>query len=196
MKPFNKIWSVGLPRSGGQSLQAALAQLLGRPVWHSPGNRWDHMEASGDYAGAVEVFAPFSWLNLTYPDSIFIWNERDTTSWLESCRSVYEKSQKQHYNHPIWRYPLSQFVDYYLDAYSRWIVFRDAHPGQCFEIAIIEYPNWVQLCDLLEIPIPIGRRFPRVDRVKSPIRPYPFRGRPFGDPFELQNLLSPTLEFE
>lgn len=184
-----------MPRSAGQTLQTALYHLLPNrgAIWHSPGNSERCWRAiRGGDLGAVEIFAPLEYLNREFPNSLFIWNCRDLDTWWASCKSVYEKSQKQNWNNPLWKYPIDQFPEYYVDATARWIAFRDSHPDQCIEVDLIKYPNWVQLCDGLELPIPVGRPFPRVDRVKSPIRPHAFRGLPNGP----MNLLSPTLEFE
>lgn len=158
-----KVFGVGLPRSGGQSLQAALSKLFKQQVWHSPGNDWSVIDEKL-CLGAVEVFASPTWLEENYPGSLYIYNYRDFDSWMESCSRNYRRSQTRHWNHPIWRYPLSQFKEYYVEYYDRWVDFGlDLNePQRCVNIDLIKNPNWKELCAGLQQPPP-KYKFPRVD---------------------------------
>jgi hypothetical protein len=162
-----KIFGIGLPRCGGQTLQAALQILYpDERVWHSPGNNWAVMDDTGPWRAAVEVFAPPAWLSQNYRDAIFIYNGRALDDWLHSCASVYNQSAR--WNHPLWKYPLSQFESY-RRAYERSRF--DRYPrDRIYTLDLISTPthwNWYELCKILDRPIP-DVPFPRVDRVKNP----------------------------
>lgn len=170
-----KVFGVGLPRCGGQTLQAALSTLFKRNVWHSPGNNW-HVIDESPCLGAVEVFASPFWLEENYPGSIYIYNYRDIDSWVTSCARNYRRSQQRNWNHPLWRYPLSQFEAYYTEYYDRWLEFTRSisEPIRCFELNIVEQPRWLELCKGLQVTEP-DVAFPRVDqhgarkKVKPPL---------------------------
>ena len=161
----SKIFGVGLPRCAGQTLRSALSLLYPKNrVWHSPGNRWYKLEEKGNWCSAVEVFASPLWLETNFPGSIYIYNNRELDSWLGSCTRSYQLSQDQNWNHPLWRYPLSQFEDYYHNHLDMWMEESQiVCPGRVFIIDMIKYPNWVQLCDALNLPIPHLLKFPNVD---------------------------------
>jgi len=164
-----KIWGCGLPRSGGQTLQVCLQILYpSHVIYHSPGNRWSELDQHTNLLGAVEVFAPLTWLNENYPGSIYIYNRREIGSWLKSCASVYHQSDD--WNHPLWLYPWSQFEHYHDDYYDTWCEFCGSleSGSLLFEIDLIHNPTWDELCAALALPIP-DVPFPRVDRVKNPL---------------------------
>ena len=159
---MSKIFGIGLPRSGGQSLWRALSILTGSCI-HSPGNRLDSIEAN---PAAVEVFLPIGLLDAEWPDSKYIFNVRDTMEWLRSCESVYPVSAG--WNHPLWKYPLSAFwwyhdnyVECVMDEANRWNV-KDRFLTHDFT----REPSWEPLCEFLEVDVP-NIPFPRVDRVKE-----------------------------
>lgn len=142
------VYGIGLPRCGGQSLCKALAILLGECV-HSPGNQPFNAPA------AVEVFRHPRCILSDDPFAKFILNVRDPGTWLASCERVYHKSQ--HWNHPIWKYPLRDFQQYRRDyLYER----RDFNQGGIYWQ--VEF-GWDPLCELLDLPIP-DQPFPNVDR--------------------------------
>lgn len=157
-----KVMCLGLPRSGGQTLQAALQMLYpGEVIWHSPGNKWADMDSAGPWRGAVEVFAPPRWIRQHYSNVKFIVNYRQKESWLKSCQVVYPKSP--HWNHPIWKYPLSQFIDYY-DAYYD-AIHRQLEGENYLFTDFTVYPVWQILCTFLGKPVP-KYEFPNVDSVR------------------------------
>ena len=157
------IWGVGLPRCAGQTLQEAIHILTGRQVWHSiEAHRWGDSLSSED-AGAVELYAPTKWL-ADYPGGphLFINNTRDKESWLASCTKVYQQSQEENWNHPIWRYPLDQFADYYDDWNER--LRRSSIPVKT--VNIVADPSWERLCKILEVPVP-NQPFPNQDKTRD-----------------------------
>ena len=159
----SKIFVVGLPRCGGQTITRALQMLFPNyPVWHSPGNAWSKM--GGGFLAATEVFAPIPWLERRYPGSIYLYNDRDEESWFRSCQSVYGQSSQ--WNHPLWKYSLSQFMDYRKDYNFNQTSFNQSIPPERRKIInIIDNPNWAELCDALQLDPP-NMPFPKIDQFK------------------------------
>lgn len=149
------IFGIGLPRSAGQTLQYALS-ILGFNTVHSPGSNWEAVDKPG-IDGAVEVFAPPQWLVDNYPGCKLIFNVREMDSWLASCMKVWNKSQRLNWNHPIWKYPMSQFEQYRIAYYT------EASYYQCEKVDLIANPSWDDLCRILDVPVP-EVPFPNIDR--------------------------------
>ena len=166
MKPGQHVFGVGLPRCGGQTLQKALSILLPKPVVHSPGDKLPYLKPDS-FSAAVEVFAPIPWLLNKFDDPLFICNIREAESWLKSCTRMYPKSAK--WNHPIWKYPLPQFVDYrdeYMDTRKRYAI---ALKYTRFLMVDLTGDNqWEPLCNFLKLPEP-SVPFPNVDQVGRPV---------------------------
>lgn len=169
MNSSDMVYCIGLPRSGGQSLQTALSIALQGSVIHSPGNNlqaWEDIRA-GKHVAAVEVFAPLPWLLEEHPGCMVIFNSRDIDSWHKSCESVYGKSAG--WNHPIWKYRIDQFCDYYQEYVNSF----EAACGECScrELSRIlrhdftKDPSWDLLCKFLDVPIP-DQPYPNRDPVK------------------------------
>jgi hypothetical protein len=170
-----KVFGVGLPRSGGQTLGRALHILYGAPAIHSPGNNW---QAVDNARCSVELFAPPWWLDGKYRCKI-IYNDRDEQDWLASCKSVYHLSAQ--WNHPLWKYHIDQFSAYRDDYLEGWLAQdhlqrsrRDACGGESNFLLhdFTKDPSWEPLCDFLKLPNP-GVAFPRVDAVKPSTVVYP-----------------------
>lgn len=160
-----KVFGIGLPRCGGQTLQSALSQLLGQCT-HSPGNSGEEYYAQS--ASCVEVFRHPAVLDKLYPDCKFIVNTRSRKPWLKSCAKVYPQSAS--WNHPIWKYPLSDFESY-ADEYfnSRYQWFNEAMASAQRKLRVFfwdftAHPMWQGLCSFLDIPVP-DVEFPNVDPV-------------------------------
>jgi hypothetical protein len=133
-----------------------LATVTGKGIWHSPGANWDH-----DDGGAVEVFAPLAWLERDYPNSLYIENKREKAAWFASCERAYRKSAR--WTHPIWRYPLSQFPDYYDQYYGQLHRLQRELGLEWLKWDITATPGWQPLCVFLGVNEP-NEPFPNVDR--------------------------------
>lgn len=164
MREFNKIFAVGLPRCGGQSLQQALHLLTGKNFHHSLGRNFNFLQHHD--GGAVEVWQPISWLEEQFPGSLYILNTRDVESWLKSCERVYPMSE--YWNNPIWSSPLSAFEHYRNDhEYS----IREAFDCSLDFVRWIEHdfvnkPSWEPLCEFLEMDIKsLANDYPNTDKV-------------------------------
>jgi hypothetical protein len=136
---------------------------------------------SSDDAGAVEVYAPIKWL-ADYPGGphLFIHNTRDKDSWLRSCTKVYRRSQESNWNHPIWKYPLEHFSDYYDDWHAR---IRRGCVGTR-NVELIAKPSWRQLCRILDVDEP-DAPFPNQDMTRDRRPALPNFGFGFKDPLQL-----------
>lgn len=165
MRKFNKLFGLGLPRTGNQTLQDALGVLFRlyednqNSTWHSPGNSL-HRCMAGEARAAVETFYHPAYLEAQYPDSLFIFNTREHASWFLSCQEVYLRSVD--YNHPIWRYSLDYFTAYYLDYVAARMKYAEDHPDRVLVWNLIANPTWGPLCDFLEVDPP-PTPFPRSD---------------------------------
>lgn len=164
----DKVFGIGLPRCAGQTLQQALAVLTGRRVWHSANSLG--VMADEDL-GAVECWFPVPYLEKEFPGSKYIVNVRDVDAWLRSCESVYSRSSS--WNNPLWKYPLDSFR-YYRDEYLSARLGKCSIPDRVLVWDVTEDPCWGPLCDFLHVSPP-AVPFPRVDRVKDPLDPPPFR---------------------
>jgi hypothetical protein len=156
-----KIFGVGLPRSAGQTLQAALTELLQVPVWHSPGRNWTKLPE--DFTAAVEVFAPIPHLLNEYPDCKIILNVRDVQSWLASCEAVYDQSQG--WNNPLWFHPFDQFEAYYHEYVLSRGRFQYALGDRMLVTDFTQESTWTALANFLECDDP-AVPFPNLDRVR------------------------------
>lgn len=154
------IFGIGLPRSAGQTLGAALQLLYPEyKVWHSiTGSKWGVIDDTA--VAAVEVYAPHSWLERHWPDSLYICNYREPESWLASCQKVYQRSQERGWNHPLWELPPTSWVDYYNDYYEQ--VESRVPEHRLLWWNILEDPSWDSLCDFLDVPVP-AEQFPNQD---------------------------------
>lgn len=157
------IFGVGLPRSAGQTLQAAISTVTGKPCYHSIGVNYGLLKPD-EHSGAVECFAPVKWLDKKYRGCLFIFNTRNRHEWFKSCARVYEKSAD--WNHPLWKYPLNQFQAHYDDYYAT-IERHFTHPRFSDRVLVwdvVRNPEWCHLCDFLGVDEP-SESFPNMDRV-------------------------------
>lgn len=109
MKKINKIFGIGLPRTGNTSLKKALRILNYSCVQHTGGYVAEKTKVNfrklafegnynfpGDWDAIVnfgERFYPM--LDITYPNSKFILTTRDIDSWLNSITKTRERRKKR-----------------------------------------------------------------------------------------------------
>lgn len=94
---MNKVFGVGLPRTGTQSLAAAL-RIFGYRTTHSE----PFVSELERFDAATEVWFPISQLEGKWPGSKYILTERSYDSWMESCRRCLS-FRESHWN-PFWCY--------------------------------------------------------------------------------------------
>lgn len=164
-RPF--VIAIGLPRSGGQTLQKALQILLGKEVVHAPGKALPHLLSSQSVGGMVEAFAPVEYLIHRAPHAKLIYNDRKRDDWWRSCARVYHQSSA--WNHPIWKYPFEQFPEYYneyRDVRERYACAMRAgkKKSQFMWHDFTVSQSWDRLCEFLGVAVP-GEPFPNIDIV-------------------------------
>jgi hypothetical protein len=97
MRKFNKIFGIGLSRTGTTSLATAL-ECLGIPTIHWPTNMLDICKFRG--ASDITVACRFRELDQIFPDSLFVYTEREAAAWMQSVTAHYSKTK-----HPAWWLP-------------------------------------------------------------------------------------------
>lgn len=159
---MNKVFGIGLARTGTLSLNSAL-NILGFRSKHFPGwiREFDEFDAATD----TSVTIGYKFLDVMYPDSRFILTVRDMDSWLESCRKLWEREHQ----HQTWQfkqlhrglYGTHQFNPHlFRSAYERHFQEVIAHfsdwPEQLLVLNIVAGDGWEKLCAFL------GRQIPEV----------------------------------
>ena len=184
-RPFDKIFNVGLNRSGTASLTQALKILGFRAVhFKCDGRRVYDVVRDNDrngrrlLSGLDERFDAFSDFNAygffdvldrQYPNSKFIVTRRDLESWLDSrARKVNVNRSDPNYRDGLlkvdragWTYDREQFLAR-VDAYFK------SRPCDLLTIHIPGGEAWQALCSFVQRPVP-DVPFPWNNRLSSVI---------------------------
>jgi len=103
----NKIFGIGLPKTGTSSLNSALSTLGFKSI-HDPWKFRRKIWETGDYTWSRKFTALtnfgewfFPQLDKTYPNSKFILTIRDKEEWLESCRKHFSPHNEKYYKRPL-----------------------------------------------------------------------------------------------
>jgi len=179
MRAFNKIFGIGLSRTGTTSLTMAL-EYLGIPTIHWPTNMLDICKYRG--ATDITVACRFKELDQIFPDSLFVYTERDRQSWLRSVVAHYAKRDLTE-DEPYGAQQFAREAD--IRIYGK-IWPRDCNFAQCYQkhhaevlkyfqgrsecllrLNITKNNNWNKLCQFLELPIP-AQPFPHLHQKKYP----------------------------
>jgi hypothetical protein len=171
---MNKVFGIGLPKTGTTTLNVAL-QLLGLTAYHNPKELWEKLHMGIYEYPDVEfdalthfAFNQYRVLDRFYPECKFIYTHRDKGDWLESCERqfsaafIYEQIQaqiridafgtcdfdRQHFSSVYDRH-FSGAVDFFNDLTKagrsdRWLDL-DVCDGES---------HWDELCDFLNLPNP------------------------------------------
>ena len=187
----NKIFGLGLSRTGTKSLTKALNNLRIRTI-HFPHDLTTQMElfsGRGDltilecYQGVVDGIAPFyAQLDRANPDSKFILTIREKEAWVHSAQIHFTWVAKQFSNFNARFQEFAQLItervygsiDFnrvrFLDAYEQHV--RDVlsyfkeRPEQLLVMDITGGDGWEKLCPFVGVPMPL-ERFPYIlDREK------------------------------
>lgn len=166
MRRFNRIFGVGISRTGTKSLSVAL-EHLGIPTIHWPTNMLDLCRFRG--ATDITVACRFRELDQLFPDSLFVYSERSLKSWLVSIE-----------NHYAWRDPAAQLppgarqfaqeaeVRIYGRIWPKGSNFAISYQKQREDVlnyfsrrkdSLLQFDvsrsdNWSSLCDFLDVKIP------------------------------------------
>lgn len=93
-RTFNKIFGIGLGKTGTVSLKTALERLGFKIALYPSGNTFFKQIDEADGAVDLSISCRFEELDEKYPDSLFICPVRDLESWLRSCSVQYAKPQR------------------------------------------------------------------------------------------------------
>ena len=172
---FNKVFGVGLSKTGTSSLAKALS-VVGVPCLHS----WDLAQLDKHPAASdVSIALRFRELDVLYPGSKFILTVRDRGAWLDSCRRHWsrhpaplpDQAPGARFEYMWCRVKLYGRLDF--DPENHWRCYtrhveavRDyfaGRPEDLLEMNIVAGEGWEKLCPFLGISVP-GVRFPWENR--------------------------------
>jgi len=160
----NKIFGIGLPKTGTSSLSSAL-NILGFKSVHLPKKYKSSIWRTGNYYWegdwtALTNFGEwfFPQLDETYPNSKFILTVRDKGEWLKSIESHFEKKA----NTIAGRVEIFGTIkfnekrfSYVYDLHQKTV--KDYFQERKQDLLIIDFRKgevWENLCDFLDVDIP------------------------------------------
>jgi Sulfotransferase domain len=178
MRQFNKLFGVGISRTGTTSLAAALNQL-GIPTIHWPTS----MHAICKYRGAVDTTVACRYVELDqiFPGSLFIYTERDASTWLESVRGHFRafgddlmlpEGHKQFAEEANIRlYGAIRPIDRtLLESYTRHheslLSYFKRDPDRLLRMNLAKGDGWGSLCSFLGLPI-VDAPFPHINSTEA-----------------------------
>ncbi len=171
-RAFNKVFEVGMPKTGTTSLGAAFRLLGLRTLGWAPKVHFEFTKR-GDPEPALELaldheaFEDGPWHNLPvrlldsrFPDSKYILLEREGDDWYESMCSEY--SDPKH----VWFHQLGK-QEWMLrkdNKYQGVLNYFSSRPQDILVMNIVDAGDgWDKLCPFLELPIP-DAPFPWLNR--------------------------------
>ena len=172
----NKIFGIGMPRTGTSSLHDAF-KILNIKSFHFPQQLLHFL----NYEAAVDVSTAFCYktLDVFFPDAKFIYTKRNIDSWLKSMFNYYQKVvniQTNPFNDKINKilFNKTKFYDTDYDDFKKGYekhhfdvlsYFKD-RPNDFLLIDIIEGDGWEKLCKFLNCDIP-DVAFPNTNSLKD-----------------------------
>lgn len=167
-------WAIGLPRTGTRSLCEALKVLNLKFSHHNP----KILEALDTWVPQTDVivmmnFNDFPYMDEIYPNSKFIFTDRDDESWLKSCSSHYGRFPipmlRQASLRKYWRLrafgSITPTPEQFMAAMQKQRQLVDEYfssqPERLLRLNICGGEGWDKLCPFLNMPIP-DQPFPRV----------------------------------
>jgi hypothetical protein len=161
MRPFRKIFGVGLSRTGTNSLNTAL-EVLGLSAVHFP-SAFAEVEKH-QAATDSPIAAWFEDLDLLFPGSLFILTVRNLDDWLRSVEKYWEAFDQFAGLPPIQRLHQQLYGSERFDrtlygaAYEIHVAKVRRHfasrPDVLLEMDICGGCGWPPLCAFLEVPVP------------------------------------------
>jgi hypothetical protein len=94
-KKINKIFGIGLSRTGTSSLNQALIRLGFKSVHYPPIKHLFNVMEKYDAATDTTVAVKYKELDKKYPNSKFILTIRDVGEWLDSCKWFFSREKAQ-----------------------------------------------------------------------------------------------------
>ena len=181
-----KVFGIGLSRTGTSSLNAALKRLGYNAVhWASPLTRdLIHQEdfVLFDAFTDICISHQFEWLYHTFPNSKFILTTRPIESWVKSVndhyisqhdtsgpRALSDSGAKRRYRNRGGQIEANLYAQHetWADAYTHFndrvhAFFKDKPKDRFLEMSIIGGQGWESLCPFLEKPVPV-QGFPNLN---------------------------------
>lgn len=178
MKEYNKIFGIGISRTGTKSLAGAI-RLLGFSAIHWPKNMGDFWRFH--CATDTTVACRFKELDQLFPNSLFIYTEREPESWQESVavhgfrrpeRLKLTPQQKQValeaririYGKIIPR--AEDFLPAYRRHHDEVLQYFSTCSEKLLRMNICRGDGWHSLCSFLKIPVP-NMPFPHLNKRKQ-----------------------------
>lgn len=182
-----RVICVGLPKTGTQSLRAALEEL-GYVVLYNSHKYWQRwatgeydLEVYGKEWMALIHFAPrhYPILHKLYPQAVFILNTRDKAEWLKSCEKWFSRKGvagegMRLVRNLIFGVPYfveSQFSKVYDEHYGYFPKWAEANGVKWLEYDVKQ--GWEPLCEFLRMQVPdkpfpwLNNRLHKVAKVKT-----------------------------
>lgn len=178
MKDFNKVFGIGISRTGTSSLTAAL-ELLGLSTIHWPTTMLDICKYRG--ATDITVACRFKELDQIFPDSLFIYTERDEASWFRSVCAHYQRINAGIYLPPGAREFAMEadlriygsvkpepgdFIPSYLRHHAQVVKYFKKRRGRLLRLNVSAGDGWPKLCEFLDLPVP-GVPFPHLNPMRE-----------------------------
>lgn len=163
----NKIFCIGLPKTGTTSIHYAL-NILGFSSIHNP----FVLEQIKEYDAASDILIAnnFSELDLQYPNAKFILTERKDEDWLKSCSKHYPKMDDLMKGYPkeitdimlknrkkaygVTQYDAEKFIQAYQNHNATVKEYFANKEKKLLQINIAAGDDWGKLCDFLGLDIP------------------------------------------
>lgn len=174
MERAEYVWGLGLSRTGTTSLSQAL-EKLGYPTIHYPYK----IEDLEGYRAASDI-PILLWLEAIdrkYPNSKFVWTERDIGSWLASCEAYFQRKQNPTGTRAAIRqacYGCTEFDEKkFRTAYYRHgayvMSYFESRPNDFLSLRILDGEGWNELCPFLGYPFP-KEPFPNLNKKMTATR--------------------------
>lgn len=170
---WNKIFGIGLGKTGTTSLTKAMEILEFTPVAHG----LKYIDELRDVRFAADIFIAARWqfLDYAYPKAKFILTDRNTDSWINSTCRHYESTQRRNMEGAPTEWGLKIPLR---TAESRWLLYgttvfdpenfknimnyHRAKIEQYFKdesnkLLVIDFEKgagWHELCKFLDVPVP------------------------------------------
>jgi len=184
MRTFNKLFGIGLSRTGTTSLAAAL-NLIGIPTVHWPRD----MSEFSTHRGAVDITVScrFMELDAIYPGSLFVYTCRSHGPWLSSAVAHYQllggdlrlpDGQKQFAQEADLRLygglqPDAAMLSLAYRKHARRVgAYFRRRESDLLRLNIAGGDGWRRLCRFLELPV-LDLPFPHANAAKTHRTPVP-----------------------
>ena len=141
-----KIFGIGLPRTGNTSLCTAFG-ILGYSAFHAPRN-WDELTKHDALTEVIHDRFPYHLLSQFYPNALYILTIRDLQPWLESCH----KHQKKASRFPAWNPFWTQQNDWMKLSHDK--IKTSERFESLLVLDVCGGDGWEKLCPFLGKPIP------------------------------------------